>query len=168
MGSKYLEIGIRVRPTVDVEMVLGDNRGMFLTLPLYAWYALCSNRTIIEERSRLPGSLSMQMNQLTMDFCEIYNSSIIKMPLHNKPLYLKPDTVTFLLNLEPCIDYVYWRLHQNVRDVQMKFETFVNVLQQSDVACETLDARRAAKIICVSETDSSGSFEDYLESREDF
>ena len=82
-------------PTVDVEMVLGDNRGMFLSSPLYAWHALCSNRTIIEERSRLPGSPSMQMNQLTMDFCEMYNSPIVKMTLHNKPLYFKPDTVTF-------------------------------------------------------------------------
>ena len=108
MGSKYLEIGIRERPMVDVEMVLGDNHGMFRTLPSYTWHALCNNRTIIEERSRLPGSPSMQMNQLTMDFCEIYNSPIVQMTLHHKPLYFKPDTVTFLLNLEPCIiHYVY-------------------------------------------------------------
>ena len=148
MGSKYLEIGIRVRPTIDVEMILGDNRGMFLTLPLYAWHALCNRRTIIEERARLPGSESVRIEQLTVDFLKIYNSPIVKMTLHNKPLYFKPDTVTSLLNLEPCIDYVYSQLHQIVGDAQMKFKTFVNVLQQSDVACETLDARRAAKIIC--------------------
>ena len=157
MGSKYLEIGIRVRPTIDVEIILGDNRGMFLALPSYTWHALCNSRTIIEERSRLPGSPSMQMDKLTMDFCEIYNSPIVKMMLHNKSLHFKPDTVTFLPNLEPCIDYVYARLHQNVRDMQTKFETFVHVLQQSDVACETLDARRAAKII----RDSEHYCEDY-------
>ena len=39
----------------------------------------------------------------------------------------------------------------------MKFETFVNVLQQSDVVCETLEARRAAKII----SDSEHYCEDY-------
>ena len=55
MGSKYLEIGISVRPTIDVEIVLGDNRGMYLTLPSYTWHALCNSRTTIEERSRLPG-----------------------------------------------------------------------------------------------------------------
>ena len=39
-----------------------------------------------------------------------------------------------------------------------KFEIFVNVLQQSDVACETLDARRAVKFIC----DSEHFCEEYL------
>ena len=46
---------------------------------------------------------------------------------------------------------MYPRLYQTVEAVRIKFKTFVNVLQQSDVACETLDARRAAKIICDSE-----------------
>ena len=73
------------------------------------------------------------------------------MTMDIKSLYFKPNRVTYLFNFELCIAYVYSRLYQTVEDVRTKYETFVNVLQQSNVACETLDTRRAAKFIRHSE-----------------
>ena len=158
IDSKYLEFGINVRPMADVEVVLGDNRGNHLILSWHTWDALFDSRTSIEERAQLPGSESLQMNELTVDFCQIYDSPIVKMTMDIKLLYFKPNTVTYLFNLEPCIVYVYPRLYQTAEDVRTKFETFVNLLQHSNIACETLDTCRAAKII----RDSEYYDEDYL------
>ncbi|XP_043264157.1 uncharacterized protein LOC122404289 [Colletes gigas] len=157
-GCKYLEIGISVGPTADVEILLGDNRGNHLRIPWHTWNSLFDCCTTIEERAQLPGSSLMQINELTVEFCRMFDSSIVKMTIDNKSLYFKPNTVAFLFNLEPCVSYVYPRLYQTVEDVRKKFITFVSVLQQSNAVIETLDTRSAAKII----RDSEYYCRDYL------
>ncbi|XP_043249517.1 uncharacterized protein LOC122395741 [Colletes gigas] len=147
MGSKYLEIGISVGPIADVEILLGDNHGNHPIIPWHTWNTQFDSCTTIEERAQLPGSSLMRIDELTVEFCQIFDSPIVKMTMDTKSLYFKPNTVKFLFNLEPCVSYVYPRLYQTAEDVRTKFKTFVNVLQQSDADSETLDTRCAAKII---------------------
>ena len=111
VGSKYLEFGINVGPVTDVEIVLGDNRGNHLILPRRTWDTLVKRRATIEERSKVAGSASLRIDDVSVEFCRIYDSPIVKMTMDVKSLYFKPNTVSYLFKLEPCVDYVYPRLH---------------------------------------------------------
>ena len=105
VGSKYLEIGINVGP-------IGDNHGNHLILPWHTWNVLFNTCTTIEKRAQLPESESesMRIDDIMVEFCRIFDSSIVKMTRCDKSLYFKLYTVSFLCNLEPCVSYVYPRL----------------------------------------------------------
>ena len=79
--------------------------------------------SIIEERAQLPESASLRINELTVDFCPINDSPIVKMTLDIKSLYFKPNLVIMLRapGIGPCI--AYWCSQLKTKEGQPPLRT---------------------------------------------
>jgi len=63
---------------------------------------------------------SLWIQNLFVELVKIRNESVVKFTLNNKCMYVKPSTVLFLLELEHCVENVYFKLWQNIRVVNEK------------------------------------------------
>ncbi|XP_025155169.1 uncharacterized protein LOC112588702 [Harpegnathos saltator] len=79
---KYLNIGISVGAEPVIDIVIDDNRGKQLLLPIKTWNALMGQRADIQRflqanfyKSSYP---PMRIEELTITSCKMYNSQIIR------------------------------------------------------------------------------------------
>lgn len=128
---KYLDIGISVGPASFVELVLGDNRGNKIVLPHATWTTFIKRRADIEQFLQSTTASSLPIGDLVIELAAIRNESVIKLTLCDTCMYMKPQTVLFLFELEHCVEHVYIWLCQNIHSVNEKFKHFVNTLQQN-------------------------------------
>ncbi|XP_014485789.1 PREDICTED: uncharacterized protein LOC106750166 [Dinoponera quadriceps] len=162
---KYLEIGISVEPAYYVEIVLGDNRCNHLILPNEIWKEIIHRRAHIERYVESSHSSPLWIRDLSVECRMMHGDTIIKLTLFNKSMYLKPETLNNLFNLEQCIDHMYSWLYENTHLVNTKFQKFVSILQQNDIICvwyesKTTDWCYAAKVIRESDDFDSESLVD--------
>ena len=59
------------------------------------------------------------------------NENVVKFALRDTCMYMKPSTVLFMLDLEHCVEHVYYWLCQNMYSVSEKFKQFVSNLRQN-------------------------------------
>jgi len=95
-----------------VQLVLGDNRGNQIALPYRTWRSLVEKRMDIEglmQSKTTPSSLSIY--ELIVQLIKLREENIIKLTLHNTYICMKPATVSFMFELEHCIEHVYYIWH---------------------------------------------------------
>ena len=131
---KYLNIGISVGPISFVEILIGDNRGNQMILPHATWTALFQKRMEIEQlvKSTSPSS-AVLIQDLNVQLIKLRNKNIVKLTLRDTCMYLKPKTVLFLLELEHCVEHIYYSLYQYTYTVSEKYKHFVSLLRQNHV-----------------------------------
>jgi len=120
-------------------MVIGDNRGNQILLPIETWRSLMQKRADIERLAETP----LWIRDLTLEVIEMAASKIIKITSSNRSLYMKPSTVLHLFDFDKCVDHMYFWLCENTQNVTEKFNQFVNVLQRANI----YDASNAIKAI---------------------
>ena len=130
---KWLDIGINAGSVSYVQLMLGDNRGNQITLPYKTWRSLVEKRTNIEglmQSKSLPAP-SLSIHELLVQLINLRGENIIKLTLHNTYICMKPATVTFMFELEHCIEHVYFALYQNLRNVTDRYKHLVTFLRQN-------------------------------------
>jgi hypothetical protein len=131
---KYLDIGISVGPTSFVEILIGDNRGNQIILPYATWTALFQKRMDIERLVQsTPPSSALPIQDLIVQLIKLSNEKIVKLTLRDTCMYLKPKTVLFLLELEHCVEHIYYSLYQYTHTVSEKYKHFVSLLRHNYV-----------------------------------
>lgn len=131
---KYLEIGINVGSIPTVEIILSDNRGNHLLIHIETWRELMEKRVDIQQLLRENKAFSpLQIRDLTIEFCKINDSTIVKLTLSTTSLYLKFVTMNMLFSYKHCIDHMYAWLSENTHLVSLKFKKFVNILCEKNV-----------------------------------
>ncbi|XP_011870171.1 PREDICTED: uncharacterized protein LOC105563277 [Vollenhovia emeryi] len=139
-GYKYLDVGISVS---HVQIILADNRGSQLILPHATWAAFIERREAVERF--LPSNIasSLSIRELVIERVKMYDENMVKLTLHRNCLYMKPQTLLFLFEIETCVDLVYFELCQNTHSVGEKYKTFVNTIKSNCI----IDRRDAIKIL---------------------
>ncbi|XP_039312760.1 uncharacterized protein LOC120359423 [Solenopsis invicta] len=127
---KWLDIGINAGSISYVELVLGDNRGNQIALPYKTW------RSLIEKRMDIEGLMQSKtapllIHELIVQQIKLHEEHIIKLTLHNTYICMKPATVSFMFELEHCIEHVYFTLCQNMNNVTDKYKHFITYLRQN-------------------------------------
>lgn len=144
-AHKHIEIGINVSSVSCVEVILGDNRGHFLSLPYPTWQTFVEKKTEVHHLLQsTEASATLWIRDLALANVEYRNMLVTKLTLNNACLFMKPDTVKYLLTLDSCIQNMYYRLAENVHSVNTKFEQFVTVLRQHNIA-DISSAERALR-----------------------
>jgi hypothetical protein len=130
----YQGIGISVGPTSFVEILIGDNRGNQIILSHATWTGLFQKRMEIERivQSTKPSS-RLSIQDLIVQLVKLRNENIVKLTLRDTCMYLKPKTVLFLLELEHCVEHIYFSLYQYTYTVSEKYKHFVSLLRQNYV-----------------------------------
>ena len=140
---KYLDIGISVGSVSYVEIILGDNRGNRIILPISTWNLLMHKRAEIEHLTQSENS-SLSIQDLLISVTMMHNSKIVKLSiLDGNSLYMKPSTLFHLFDFEDSIDHMYLCLCENTYLVNEKFKQFVTVLQRNNIT----NVRDAVKAI---------------------
>lgn len=140
---KYLDIGINVGPTSSVELILGDNKGNQIALSHAMWMAIIERRVDIERFLQSPAGSTLSIRDLVLELGKIHKAIVVKLRLYDSCMYMQPTTILFLLELEQCVEHVYFNLCQHTRSVSDKFKEFVDIARRN---CAT-DKREAIKIL---------------------
>jgi len=144
---KYLDIGISVGAISYVELILGDNRGNQIVLPISTWNLLMPKRADIERflQSTAP---PLRVGDLTIDVLVMHQSKIVKLTLCENSLYMKPPTLLYLFNFKNCIDHMHNWLCENTYLVNEKFKQFVTVLQRNNITtvCDVVRTIRESDV----------------------
>jgi hypothetical protein len=116
-----------------VQLVLGDNRGNQITLPYKTWRSLVEKRMDIEGlmQSKSLSAPSLSIHELIVQLIKLREENIIKITLHNTYICMKPATVSFMFELDNCIEHVYFTLYQNINNVTERYKHLVTFLRQN-------------------------------------
>ncbi|KYN27505.1 hypothetical protein ALC57_03103, partial [Trachymyrmex cornetzi] len=119
---KFLEIGIAAGPMSQVEIVIGDTRGNRIILPHATWTAFIEKRMDIVRLMRSSTLLSLMILDLVIELVKICDLDNVKLSLCDKCVYMKPSTILFMLELEQCVEHVYFDLCQYTNIASDKFD----------------------------------------------
>ena len=74
---------------------------------------------------------SLSIHELIVQLIKLRDENIIKLILHNTYIYMKPATVSFMFELDHCIEHVYFAMMQNLNNVTDKYKHLVTFLRQN-------------------------------------
>ncbi|XP_011868213.1 PREDICTED: uncharacterized protein LOC105562190 [Vollenhovia emeryi] len=130
---KYIDIGIRVVPRASyVEIILGDNQGHQMELDQSIWKEYRKNPSKIDQLLKATDAASssaVQLNHLALELVRTRHGNIVKVTSNNTSMYMKPSTISFLFELEHCVDRIYFHVYDDLETVHEIFEELVVRLQ---------------------------------------
>ena len=112
-------------------MLLGDNRGNRIVLPYRTWRALIERRVDVERLAQSTEASSLTIHELNVQVVKLCYKKIVKLSLRDACIYLKPETMQFIFELEHCVEQAYYTLYQSVAVVTEKYKTFVTFLRHN-------------------------------------
>ncbi|XP_011880611.1 PREDICTED: uncharacterized protein LOC105569069 [Vollenhovia emeryi] len=125
---KYIDIGIRVVPRASyVEIILGDNQGHQIELDQSIWKEYRQNQSKIDQllKATDASSSAIQFNHLAIELVRMRHGNIVKVTSNNTSMYMKPSTISFLFELEHCVDSIHFELYADLETVHESFEELV-------------------------------------------
>ncbi|XP_011883611.1 PREDICTED: uncharacterized protein LOC105570776 [Vollenhovia emeryi] len=126
---KYRDIGIRVVPRASyVEIILGDNQGRQMELDQSIWKEYRNIQSKIDQLLKATdasSSSAIQLNHLAIELVRTRHGNIVKVTSNNTSMYMKPSTISFLFELEHCVDCIYFQLYADLETVHESFEELV-------------------------------------------
>ena len=130
-ASKYLDIEISVGLVSHMEIILGDNRGNQIILPHPTWTTFIERREAVQRFLQSNIAVMLSIRELVIERVKMYDTDIVKLRLHDTCMYMQPQTLMFLFEIETCVEHVYFSLSQNVHDVSEKYKQFVNTIKHN-------------------------------------
>jgi hypothetical protein len=142
MGDKYLEISIRAGSTSVVEIIISGLHGNRVTLSHSALTALFEKRAVIKEfvKTTLPSRAGLIIQDLDIRIIKSHDENTVRLAFRDRFICLKPSSVFFLLDLEHCVQNIYYYLHQSTHAVSEKYKEFVSLLRRSNNVFNKSDA----------------------------
>ena len=129
-GDKYLDIAISMGPSSSVVVLIGDITGHQIFLTHATWTALFQKRATIKEfvQSTTPSPAILIILDLNMEIVKLHDEILVKLTLRDNTIHMKPSTVCFMLELEHCVQNIYYYLYQSTHTVNEKYKEFVSFL----------------------------------------
>ncbi|XP_053985485.1 uncharacterized protein LOC128879935 [Hylaeus volcanicus] len=123
---KYLDIGVQIGGSCDVELAIGDSRGNEIKFSMDTWKDLLRKRhNILQIFADTPGTSSepISINDVTVKLRQLNDVKLAKLSDSTVSMFMSEKTVQKLFAFEYCIDHMYSWLSENLYLVELHNST---------------------------------------------